>query len=135
MRGNIRKRGDTWTIYIYLGRDPANHKKKNYFTKGGFRTKKDAEKALPDLLQRLNLGDSIDESKTTVAEYMDKWMDDYCKQNLAPKSIKRYSDIIRLYINPKLANCPLTKLRPSHILGRTAGRLILIICPGISLPI
>ncbi len=74
MRGHIIKRGkDSYTIVLNLGTDSQSGKRKQQWLsiKG---TKKEAEKRLSDLLHQLDNGTFIKPGKTTLAEYLDKWL-------------------------------------------------------------
>ncbi len=57
MKGSVRKRGTTWSYRVELG---VIQGRKNQIERGGYRTKKEAEKALNDVLyQYNNTGDYI----------------------------------------------------------------------------
>jgi integrase len=83
MTGSLKKRSDnSWTIVLYLGRDSATGKKKqSWRTVHG--SKKDAQRELNRLLHELNTGAYIEPSRLTVAEYLDKWLSEYAKTNVA----------------------------------------------------
>jgi integrase len=53
--------------------------------------------------------------KTTIAEYLTRWLDDYVKVNLSPTSYAGYKDIARAHFLPALGNIPLSKLMPEHL--------------------
>jgi integrase len=114
MRGSIIKRGkDSYTIVLNLGRDPETGKRKQQWVsvKG---TKKDAEKHLSELLNHLDTGTFMKPGKTTVGEYLSKWVKDY-QPNLSPRGYERYEGIVRKYLIPRLGSVVLTQLRPEHI--------------------
>lgn len=115
MTGSLRKRSEhSWTIVLYLGRDPVTGKKKqSWRTVTG--TKKKAEAELNRLLHELDTGAYIDPSKLTVGEYLDKWLADYAKTNVAGKTFERYQGIVRDHLKPALGAILLTKLQPLHI--------------------
>jgi integrase len=115
MRGHITKRGkNSYTIVLSLGIDPTTGKRKQQWVsvKG---TKKDAEKRLSELLTQLDMGGFVRPSKTTLGEYLSKWLSDYVKLNLSPRGFERYESIIRVHLIPSLGNMPLTQIRPEHI--------------------
>lgn len=114
MRGHVRKRGSTYSIVFDLGRDPTTGKRKQKWI-SGFKTKKEAEKALSDIIAKLTQGDFAEPSKQILTEYMQYWLEVYAKPNVSPKTYKRYADIIRLYISPTIGQLRLDKLRPLHI--------------------
>ena len=59
MRGSVFKRGRTWTAQVYLGRDAVTGRKR-YRQLGGFGTKRAAEQALTEQLERLRVGEYVD---------------------------------------------------------------------------
>ena len=74
MRGHITKRGkDSYSVVISLGKDPATGKYRYQWVsvKG---TKKDAEKRLLELLHQLDTGTFVNPGKTTLAEYLQRWL-------------------------------------------------------------
>ncbi|MCF6095418.1 site-specific integrase [Thermovorax subterraneus] len=103
MRGHIRKRGSTWTIVFYV--DVNGEKKQKWI--GGFKTKKEAEAALAEYIQRNSFSKDI-----TFGEFLDEWVKQYCESRLAPRTLRRYTEIIRLYIKPKLGSIKMKDLSP-----------------------
>lgn len=73
MRGSVFKRSRTWTAQVYLGRDPATGRKR-YKQLNGFSTKRAAEHALTEQLERLRVGEYADPGATTVAEFIERWL-------------------------------------------------------------
>ena len=74
MKGYIRKRGNTYSYTVDIGRDPATGKRKQK-TKGGFKTKKAAQEALNALVYEVNKGVYVVDSKSTVREICEQWLD------------------------------------------------------------
>jgi integrase len=54
-------------------------------------------------------------TKTTLAEYLERWLKDYVWPNLAPRTAEGYETIIRQHLIPELGNYPLTHLKPEHL--------------------
>ena len=108
-RGNPYKRGDTWTI-DYSFEDPATGKKIRK-RKGGFATKKEAEKALAIKKARILQGDLSDEitneeveevlDEITFSEFSEKWLESK-KPNIAYNTYIGYSSVLNNYILPTL---------------------------------
>ena len=123
MRGHITKRGkDSYTIVLNLGRDPETGKRKQQWVsvKG---TKKEAEKRLSELLSQLDNGIYIQPKKTTFADYLEMWLNEYAKNNLSPRGIERYAGIIRKHLIPDLGKVTLTQLRPEHLQKHYTSKL------------
>jgi len=115
MRGHITKRGkDSYSIIIRQGKDPNTGKYlQSWFTVKG--TKKDAEKKLAELLHQMDTGMFMKPGKTTLADFLERWLKDYAYANLAPRTAEGYETIIRQHLIPKLGSIPLTQLKPEHI--------------------
>lgn len=115
MRGHITKRGhDSYTIVINLGIDPATGKRKQQWvsSKG---TKKDAEKRLAELLHQIDSGTFLKPTKITVTEYLERWLKDYVRANLAPRTAEGYEHIMHHHLIPSLGSIVLTQLKPEHL--------------------
>lgn len=123
MRGHIVKRyKNSYTIVLSLGVDPNTGKRKQQWisVKG---SKKDAERKLGELLHQLDAGTFINPGKTTVAEFLEKWLSDYVRPNLSPRGFERYESIVRLHLAPGLGNIILTQLKPEHVQRLYAAKL------------
>ena len=51
MKGSVRKRGKTWSYRIDLGK---NSDQRDQIEKGGYKTTREADKALDDALYQMN---------------------------------------------------------------------------------
>jgi integrase len=115
MRGHITKRGkDSYSIVISLGKDPATGKYRYQWVsvKG---TRKDAEKRLSELLHQLDTGTFVNPGRTTLAEYLQRWLQEYAKPNLSPRGFERYESITRVHLIPRLGNIPLVQLTSEQL--------------------
>ena len=114
MKGHIRKRGKrSWAVIIDLGRDANGKRHQKWHTVHG--AKRDAQRELAHLLSSLNNGDYVEPSRMKGSEYLDRWLSEYAKLNVSPKTYERYTDIISRNIKPALGEYHLSKLRPLHI--------------------
>ena len=115
MRGHIVQRSkDTYSIKVSMGKDPASGKyKSQWFTVRG--SKKDSEKRLSEILHQLDTGNYMKPGKTTVADYLTTWLQDYVKPNLSPRGYERYESIVRVHLVPAIGSIPLTQLRSNHL--------------------
>ncbi len=115
MRGHIiRRYKNSYTIVLNLGRDPATGKQKQQWisSKG---TKKDAERRLSDLLHQIDTGTFMKPGKTTLGEFLERWLKDYVWPNLAPRTAEGYETIVRRHLIPHLGNISITHLKPEHL--------------------
>jgi len=115
MTGFLKKRSaHSYTIVIYLGRDPTTGKKRQkWHTVDG--NKKKAEEELTRLLFELNTGTYIEPSKLTVKDYLERWLKDYAKGAVGKKTFERYEGIVRDHLVPELGSLVLTRLQPLQI--------------------
>jgi len=78
-------------------------------------TKREAEALLVELLHQRENGIDAPPGRLTVAEYLQRWLSVYAQPNTAPKTFRRYEQIVRVHLLPVIGGIPLTKLRPLHI--------------------
>jgi integrase len=123
MRGSIIKRYEkSYSIVINLGKDPATGKRKQqwYSVKG---TKKQAEKRLAELLHELDTGMLVNPSKIIVAEFLKRWLNEYGRPNLTPRSFGRYSGIVHRHLIPDFGAIPLVSLKAEHLQAHYSKKL------------
>src|SRR5690242_10241217 len=114
MSGNITRRGSSsWRLKYEAGdRDPVTGKRRTRFvTVRG--TKKDAQRELIRLLAEVQSGTVVDPCQLTVTAYLRGWLDS--DNNLAPKTIERYRELVERQIAPHLGDALLQKLRPVQV--------------------
>jgi integrase len=124
MKGFLKKRSDnSWSIVLYLGRDPETGKKRQkWHTVHG--NKKKAESELTRLLHELETGTYIEPSELTVKDYLEQWLTDYAKVNVGAKTYERYESIVKQHLIPSLGPILLTKLQPLHVQGCYSKALV-----------
>ena len=69
-RGNVAKRGATWTYYVYV---TGGDGRRRQVSKGGFRTRKDAEAARVEALNAMRSGTWVRPERITVREFLEDW--------------------------------------------------------------
>jgi len=85
-------------------------------------TKKEAERRLSELLNQLDTGTFMKPGKTTLGEFLEKWIKDY-QHNLSPRGFERYAGIISKHLIPSLGRIVLTQLRPEHLQNHYSTKL------------
>ncbi|OPG94127.1 site-specific integrase [Chryseobacterium mucoviscidosis] len=78
MKGSFYKRGNTWSYMLDVGTDPITGKRKQK-SKGGFKTKKEAQAFAATILSEMNSGTYLEEKKMTFEELSDLWFESYGK--------------------------------------------------------
>ena len=114
MKGHIRRRGHrSWAVVLDVGRDPSGKRRQRWHTVNG--TKRDAERALTQLVHSLNTGGYVEPSKITVKEFLTRWLADYAHPKTSGKTYERYAQIVHSNLIPSLGHHALMKLQPLHI--------------------
>jgi len=113
MAGQIIKRGESWLVRVFLGRDTNGKRKFHNKTIKG--TKKDAQKALNSMLRDADLGLLGNSQKQTLNEYLDVWLETIAKPRLQYRTFKDYGDLLRRYVRESLGNIKLSDLKAVHI--------------------
>lgn len=123
MQGQVKQRSKgSWSIILYLGRDPVTGKKRQrWVTYHG--SKKAAQAELARLVHEVNTGSFVEPSKLTVKEYLEKWLSDYAAAKVGAKTLERYNGIIHQHLIPSLGAVPLVRLQPLHIQGAYSAAL------------
>lgn len=118
---NIKKRGNVYQYQFEIAR--VNGKRK-YINKSGFKTKAEAiEAGNKAYTEYLNAGQPYKESLISYSDYLDFWLNNYCKSNLKYNTIQTYRVLINKYIKPKIG-----KYRLSTITSVTLNNFITDIC-------
>jgi integrase len=115
MIGHIRRRGErSWEIKFDLGTDARTGKRlTRYHSFKG--TKREAEAELIRLKAGADKGNYIDQSKTTVTEFLKRWQTDWAQPNLSKKTAESYADLIRVHVQPRIGALQIQKLKPAAI--------------------
>lgn len=109
-RANVRKRGSTWTYYVYVtGGDGQRHQ----VSKGGFRTRKEAEAARIKALGTLQNGTWVRPERVTVREFLeDEWLPTQAPPTLEESTFRSYSRYLHLHVIPHIGGIALQQLTP-----------------------
>ena len=114
MTGSIKQRSPgSYQIAIYLGLDSNGNQQYHRETVRG--TKREAQVRLAELLNNLHRGEAVKASKTTLAEFLDQWLESYAKANVSPKTFERYEELVRLTIKPHVGTIVLDRLQPIQL--------------------
>ncbi len=109
-RNNARKRGNTWTYYVYVT-DGAGTRRQ--VSKGGYRTRKEAEAARVKALATIQDGTFVQPERMTVAEFLtDEWLPSRRPPVLEESTHHSYERYIRLHVLPHIGGLPLQQLTP-----------------------
>jgi len=113
MKGHLKKRSkDSWTIVVDL--ELKANGKRNQKWKSIKGTKKEAEALLARMLTELEDGVYIDAKKTSVSDYLDKWIASI-KGSVSSTTYERYKQLCDKHLKPTIGNVALNKLQAIKI--------------------
>ncbi|MGQ0616242.1 MAG: Arm DNA-binding domain-containing protein [Acidimicrobiia bacterium] len=112
-RANVSKRGSTWTYYVYV---TGGDGRRRQVSKGGFRTRKEAEAARVRALSTLQNGTWVRPERVTVREFLeDEWLPTQAPPTLEESTYRSYRRYIRLHVVPYIGGIPLQQLKPMEL--------------------
>ncbi len=113
MRGHVRKRGATWTVVYDEGHDENGRRRQR--SKGGFATRRDAQRFLTDVLSRLGDGSYAQPSKVTLAEFLNgEWLP-AVEGTVRPRTFIKQRSAVKARIVPRLGHVRLQALTGGHL--------------------
>jgi len=112
MRGSLLKRGETWSYVLYLGRGPDGKKQQKWV--GGFRTRREAEAALTEALERVRTGTWADPGRQTVGEYLEDWLT-AVRPSLRSSTATSYEHTLRKWVIPRIGHLRLGALSSAKL--------------------
>ena len=111
--GSIRQRPDgRWEGRITVV-DPLTGQKRRRSVYGD--TQSAVRKEMTSIIKSVDDGTYIEPSKMTVKQWLDAWMEKYCKPALKPLTYETYQITIRKHITPYIGNMKLQAVRGVHI--------------------
>src|SRR5664280_344597 len=123
MTGHISKRGKrSWELKFDISPDPVTGKRRTrrHTVRG---SRRDAELKLAALVTENATGEYVDTSKTTIAEFIDRWQRDWAASHVSAKTFERYAELLRNHVAAHIGTLHLQKLRPID-LNELYGRLL-----------
>jgi integrase len=114
VRGHVYKRGATWTV---VHDEPERDGKRRQRTKGGFKTRREAQAFLTSSLSRLGDGSYTAPSRLTLGDYLvGEWLP-AIEGTVRPSTLRRYELVVRLQILPRVGRLRLQSLSGGHLNG------------------
>ncbi len=110
----IDERGENkWRIRVYAGRDGTG--KKRYIVETVHGGRREALKRARQLQTQVDAGGFVDQSRATLGQYLNRWLETSAEPNFRPRTFKRYKEIVTRHLVPNPGNIQLKQLQPSHI--------------------
>lgn len=108
-----RKRGKTWEWSFEMARTSG---KRNSKSKGGYRTKAEAIAAGTKAKAEYDSSGRVFTPATvSLADYLDYWLENHIKKNLAHNTYLNYERIVRIQIKPYIGNYRLSAIEPDTV--------------------
>ena len=112
-QSNIRKRGSTWTYYVYVTDSDGTRKQ---VSKGGFPTRREAEAAQIQALNARQTGTWVRPERVTVREFLvDEWLPIQRPPTLEESTYRSYARYVRLHVVPCIGGIQLQQLTPMDL--------------------
>ena len=101
-------------VYQYRFEIAPENGKRKYINRSGYKTKAEAlEAGTIAYNEYINAGKPYKECKMSYSDYLDYWIENYCKNNLKYNTIQTYITLITKYIKPNIGHyrmCNITSL-------------------------
>src|SRR5215211_5557093 len=115
----ITKRKDGLFQGMYTAQTPNGPKRKYVYG----RKYKDVEKKLAEAMGNAAKGLVFDDENQTVAQYMERWLENSARGDLGHRAYHNYRLQIRRHISPAFGRLKLSKLTAAHIQSLYAAKL------------
>jgi integrase len=110
--GSIYQRADgRWAACVTVGYQDGKRKRKTYYCA----TQKEAREKLTAAQHTLQQALPITDDRQTVGRFLDRWLHEYAKAKIRPKTYASYEQLMRTHLLPGLGHISLSKLSPQHV--------------------
>lgn len=114
MRGSIVQKGKYFYVVVYLGRNDFGKKEQRWFS--GFKTRKQAEKALPRILVKVEDGELHRSNNKDLGSFLKEWLFSKTKKDaLSPTTVDGYENIINNHLIPSLGQLKLQDIKAYNL--------------------
>ena len=110
---SIQKQGTIYYVVMDLPRNSNGARQQKWYKAGPKR--RDAERMRNELAHQLDQGTFVEPSKTSLAEYLGKWLETSVRPTTTAKTHQVYSDIVHKNLVPAIGHIRLDKLQPLDI--------------------
>jgi integrase len=114
MRGHVCRKGKNWYAVVDVGKTEGGKRKQKWFS--GFKTKREAQQHLTEVLGQVQRGGYVPPTKQTVSQHLREWLEARRSQ-LRPRTWGNYERDVRLHINPGLGTRKLAQVTPAMVNG------------------
>jgi hypothetical protein len=108
-----RPKGSNNWYAIISTKDQAGKRKVKFISLPDAKNKSEAKVHLARITTEMNTGNFIEPNKTTMAEFLQRWLD-HIKTQVQPRTHGGYTEKVQ-QLNLRLGAIPLSKLKPEQI--------------------
>ena len=123
MRGHIvkpnPKRSNLWGFVVELPRDPVTGKRKQKWH-SGYKTRKEAERALAEIMTRVNQSTYVEQSRMTLAAFLDEWLPSV-RSTVRPSTYATYETVVNSYLKKHIGSLPFQAITPLTLAHAVRG--------------
>lgn len=112
---SLRKRDGIWYVRLSDGFDPVTGKRRQTEVSTGCSNRADAELVAAQVVARAAAGVRPSTDRSTVAEWLQRWMEDEVANNTAPSTQRSYRTEIEHHIAPMIGRAMLRDLQPADL--------------------
>lgn len=117
--GCYQRKDGRWEATLSLGIVNGKPKRKSFYAP----TKAEAMRLMRDAQRQHEQGIPVDVPRQTVAQFLDRWLEDSVKPTVRPKTHHSYAQLVRLHLTPALGHHQLAKLAPQHVQAMLNAKL------------
>ncbi len=114
--GTIIKRNDSYVVVLDRGKDPTTGKRRRKWST--FETLREAELFRATWASHPAVGAGVGvfgSTRDRVGDFLERWLRDYAKVNVKPRTYQGYDQFICTHVTPRLGHVPLAKLTPAML--------------------
>src|SRR5262245_40898986 len=79
------------------------------------KTRREVADKIKELRRKHEQGMSRTGEKLTVADFLDRWLEEVVKQRNKPRTYELYKQIVKTHLKPRLGTIHLASLKPDHV--------------------
>ena len=91
--------------------DPGQYKRRSFYGK----TRKEVFDKMHEVTNDLKHGIYVEPTKTALGDWLDRWLEEYKRNNIEQLTYENYHSIINLHIKPELGKTLISKLKADQI--------------------
>jgi integrase len=113
VKGHFKKRGASWYFWIELDAGPDGARKQK--SRGGFKTRKEAERAYAEFRDEVRRGTYVEPSKLTLNRFLEEEWFPGIRASVRPTTFEHYHRLFRDYVRPSLGRTLLPNVTPPRL--------------------